>query len=64
MNDRVPAIIPRVLLNNIAIKLSTNELVFEIPRHQNWALDIFGSLRSDLVQDFLTKLKITNFITP
>lgn len=64
LNDRVPAIIPRVLLNNIAIKLGTNEIEFVVPRHQVWALEIFDSIRSDLVPDFITKLKINHLITP
>lgn len=34
------------------------------PRHQNWAIDIFDKIRSDLVPDFITKLKLTTLITP
>ena len=56
LNEKVPAIIPRVMLNNIAIKLGNNEIEFSIPRHQEWALEIFDSIRSDLVPDFITKL--------
>lgn len=53
-----------MLLNNIAIKLINNELEFVIPRHQNWAFEIFDSIRSDLVSDFIIKLKINDLITP
>lgn len=64
LHERIPAIIPRMLLNNIAIKLCTDELEFVVPRHQKWALEIFDSIRSDLVPDFITKLKINHLITP
>jgi hypothetical protein len=35
-----------------------------IPLHQNWAMDIFDTIRSDLVPDFITKLKINHLVTP
>lgn len=40
-NERIPAIVPRIILNNLAIKLSTGEMVLESPRHQQWALHVF-----------------------
>lgn len=64
LHERIPAIIPRMLLNNIAIKVCTEELEFVVPRHQQWALEIFDCIRSDLVPDFITKLKIQHLITP
>jgi hypothetical protein len=64
LHDKIPPIIPRMLMNNIAIKLATNEIEFVTPRHQNWALQIFDSIRSDLVPDFISKLKINHLITP
>lgn len=63
MNERVPAIIPRVLLNNLALKLLTHEIEMTIPRHQNWAMETFDKVRSDLVPDFIVKLKINHLIT-
>jgi len=63
LNDKVPSILPRILLNNIALKLGTQELEFRVPTHQNWALEIFDCIRSDLVPDFITKLKINQLIT-
>lgn len=62
-NLAVPAIIPRVLLNNLALKISTGELEIAIPRHHNWAMEIFASIKSDLVPDFISKLKIGHLIT-
>ena len=63
LNEGIPAIIPRVLLNNLALKLVQNELEMSVPLHQNWAMDIFDTIRSDLVPDFITKLKINHLIT-
>jgi hypothetical protein len=37
-NDRIQNIIPRVIMNNLAIKLSQNEMKMELPRHQIWAM--------------------------
>lgn len=33
MEENIPSIIPRVLLNNLALKLITNEIEMTIPRH-------------------------------
>jgi hypothetical protein len=33
LHEKIPPIIPRMLLNNIAIKISNGELEMEIPRH-------------------------------
>lgn len=63
-NEKVPAIVTRMLLNSIALKLSSNEILFEVPRHQFWALEIFASIRSDLVPDFVSKLRISQLVTP
>jgi len=52
-----------MLLNSIALRLSSSDLTIT-PRHQAWALDVFASIRSDLVPDFITKLKIGASITP
>jgi hypothetical protein len=57
-NDKVPAIVPRIILNNLAIKMMDEEIEMVSPRHQNWAIDIFDKIRSDLVPDFITKLKL------
>lgn len=53
-----------MLLNSVALKLSSNEIEFEVPRHQFWALEIFASIRSDLVPDFVSKLRISQLVTP
>jgi len=63
LNEKVPPIIPRMLLNNLAIKISSCELTMQ-PRHQQWAMEIFDKVRSDLVPDFITKLKIGSLVTP
>lgn len=33
-NDRTPTILPRIILNNLAMKLLDNEIKLEVPRHQ------------------------------
>ena len=53
-----------MLLNNIAIKLSMNQIQFVTPRHQNWAMEIFAAVKSDLVPDFMNKMQINHMITP
>lgn len=60
MNDDVNAIIPRIILNNLAIKINCDEVQLEIPKHQDWALKIFGNLRADLIPDFITKMKLSD----
>ena len=64
LHPEIPQIIPRMLLNNIAIKLSMNQIDFVTPRHQNWAMEIFAAVKSDLVPDFMNKMKINHMITP
>lgn len=63
INERIQNIIPRVILNNLAIKLIQNELNMCIPIHQEWAMHIFDKVRSDLVPDFISKLKLNNLVT-
>ena len=62
-NDRIQNIIPRVIMNNLAIKLSQNEMKMELPRHQMWAMQIFHKIRSDLVPDYISKLQLGNLVT-
>ena len=63
VNDRIQNIIPRVIMNNLAIKLSQNEMKMELPRHQLWAMQIFDKIRSDLVPDFISKLQLSSMVT-
>ena len=56
VNDRIQNIIPRVIMNNMAIKLSQKDIQMELPRHQTWAMQTFDKIRSDLVPDFIAKL--------
>lgn len=58
----IPAILPRIILNNLAIKLSSGEIVLEQPRHQQWGLHIFHRIRSDLLPDFMAKLKLSALV--
>ena len=63
-NDSIPIIIPRVLLNNLAIKMSTKELEMDKDLHPRWAMEVFGQVRSDLIPDFITKLNLSSNVTP
>lgn len=63
-NESIPIIIPRVLLNNLAIKMSTNELQMDPDRHPRWAMDVFAQIRSDLIPDFINKLNLSSNVTP
>lgn len=60
MNDDVNAILPRIILNNLAIKINCDEVQLDIPKHQDWGLKIFDSLRADLIPDFITKMKLSD----
>ena len=42
-----------IILNNLALKLMDEEIKMITPRHQNWAIDIFDKIRSDLVPNFI-----------
>ena len=53
LSEKIPAIVPRIILNNLALKLMDGEIVMICPRHQNWAIDIFDKIRSDLVPNFI-----------
>lgn len=39
------------------------QVTMSIPLHQQWAMSIFDKIRSDLVPDFTTKLKLGNLVT-
>jgi hypothetical protein len=58
----IPAIVPRIILNNLAIKLNSGEIVLEQPKHQQWGLHIFHRVRSDLIPDFIGKLKLGGLV--
>ena len=61
-NERTPTILPRIILNNLAMKLSDGEIKLQAPRHQQWALHIFHKIRSDLIPDFIGKLKVNHLV--
>lgn len=42
----------------------SEEMQMVAPRHQDWAMNVFAHIRSDLVPDFINKLKISDFVTP
>ena len=35
----------------------------QLPLHQEWAMDIFDKIRSDLVPDYVIKLKVSHMVT-
>jgi hypothetical protein len=47
----------------LALKVASGEIELKAPRHHNWAFETFASIRSDLVPDFISKLKIGHLIT-
>ena len=61
-SDTIPAIVPRIILNNLALRLCEGSFVLQLPRHQQWAMHIFHRVRSDLMPDFITKMKLTELI--
>ena len=63
-NQSIPIIIPRVLLNNLAIQMSSDELEMDQERHPRWAMEVFCQVRSELIPDFITKLKLSSNVTP
>ena len=62
LNDNVNAIIPRIILNNLAMKINSDEIKLEAPKHQEWALMMFDKLRADLIPDFISKLKLSDLV--
>lgn len=58
-NSDVNAIIPRIILNNVALMIGDNRIQIEIPKHQDWALSVFDKIRADLIPDFISKLKLS-----
>jgi hypothetical protein len=60
-NSDVSAIIPRIILNNIAIMID-DRIKLEAPKHQDWAMSIFDQIRADLIPDFIGKLQLANRI--
>ena len=44
------------------MKLLDDEIKLEVPRHQQWAMHIFHRVRSDLIPDFIGKLKIGSLV--
>lgn len=44
------------------MKLLDNEIKLEVPRHQQWAMHIFHKIRSDLIPDYIGKLKIAEHV--
>jgi len=57
----VSAIIPRIILNNIALMID-ERIKLETPKHQDWAMSIFDQIRADLIPDFIGKLQLANRI--
>lgn len=60
-NSDVSAIIPRIILNNIALMID-DRIKLEAPKHQDWAMSIFDRIRADLIPDFIGKLQLANRI--
>lgn len=60
-NSDISAIIPRIILNNIAIMFD-DRIKLESPKHQDWAMSIFHQIRADLIPDFIGKFQLTNRI--
>lgn len=60
-NSDIAAIIPRIILNNIAIMID-ERITLELPKHQDWAMSIFDQIRADLIPDFIGKLKLAKRI--
>lgn len=60
-NSDVSAIIPRIILNNIAIMID-DRIKLATPMHQDWAMSIFDQIRADLIPDFIGKLQLTSRI--
>lgn len=58
-NSEVNAIIPRIILNNVALMID-DRLKLETPKHQDWALSVFDKIRADLIPDFISKLKMAD----
>ena len=56
-------ILPRVMLNNLAIKLNEGEISISKPKHQDWALHVFDTIKSDLVPDYINKMELTSIVT-
>ena len=57
-NSDVNAIIPRIILNNVALMIG-DRIELEAPKHQDWALSVFDKIRADLIPDFISKLKLS-----
>lgn len=56
-NSDINAIIPRIILNNIALMID-DRIQLESPKHQDWAMSMFDQIRADLIPDFIGKLKL------
>ena len=62
-DERVPIVISRLIINSLTFKVSHNELDLELPKHQEWAMEIFDTIRSDLIQDYIKVLKLGDRIS-
>jgi hypothetical protein len=63
MDLNVKNIIPRVILNNMTMMLNSKEVSLHTPRHQNWAIATFSSIRSDMIPDFIKTFQLGDLIT-
>jgi hypothetical protein len=60
-NDKVPVIIPRILLNNLFIQIQEKEIELT-SFHIDLALSIIHTVRPEILFDYVTRFKLANSV--
>ena len=63
LNQQISPIIPRVILNILAMKLNDGSIQLSVPMHQQWAMQVFPNIKADLISDFILKFSLQNLVT-
>lgn len=59
--EKIPNLIARIILNNIAIMASDGLLILS-DEHKKWAKDHLQNCRADLIFDFVQKFELRDLV--
>lgn len=63
LNESVPAIVNRIILNNLSIQISDEEIIFT-EKHREMAFTKIENIRTEILFDFVSKMKLQHRVNP
>jgi len=63
LQETVPGIISRIILNNLFLQIQDQEIELT-PKHQEMAMEKVENIRTEILFDYVSKLRLTDRVNP